>query len=137
MEKSLIIINNNIYKNFDIEVNNIKYKTKNFYTGETNIGYSPCFKFNICDKIFIQIETMLLERKLENLSIGKNINIKKYITDILYKNESEWETLTEDKYTIYIRKEEEDIFFLDFTLTEKNNEKYSIILNVNLKIRRD
>ena len=91
MEKSLIIINNNIYKKFDIEVNNIKYKTKNFYTGEINEGYSPCFEFNICDKIFIQIETMLLERKLENLSIGKNINIKKYITDILYKNESEWE----------------------------------------------
>ena len=137
MEKSLIIINNNIYKNFDIEVNNIKYKTKNFYTGETNIGYSPCFKINICDKIFIQIETMLLERKLENLSIGKNINIKRYITDILYKNERGWETLTEDKYTIFIRKEKEDIFFLDFTLTEKNNKKYSIILNVNLKIRRD
>ena len=137
MEKSLIIINNNIYKKFDIEVNNIKYKTKNFYTGEINEGYSPCFEFNICDKIFIQIETMLLETKLENLSIGKNINIKRYITDILYKNERGWETLTEDKYTIFIRKEEEDIFFLDFTLTEKNNEKYSIILNVYLKIRRD
>ena len=137
MEKSLIIINNNIYKKFDIEVNNIKYKTKNFYTGEINEGYSPCFKINICDKIFIQIETMLLERKLENLSIGKNINIKKYITDILYKNENKWETLTEDKYTIFIRKEEEEVFFLDFILTEKNNEKYSIILNVYLKIRRD
>ncbi len=135
MEKSIIIINNNVYKKFDTKITNEKYKTRNFYTTEIIEGYSPCFKFNINDKIFLNIETMLLEERITKLNKGKKINIKKNITDILYKNEGGWETLTEDKYIITIRKEAENEYFLDFTLTEKNYEKYSIILNVYLKIK--
>ncbi len=117
-------------KNKEFDKVNTKISFDNYFVtnnGKKRKGISPYISFNI-DNIYIDIETIYDIKWLKNMKLNQEIDINKYITNILYEEENRCEQLYDIKYCL-ITKIKEDTF--NIKLQCKENE---IIIDENIII---
>ena len=132
----MIIINNKEYNNTDFNVPFLSYEvTRN---GEKKIGKSPSFEFAADDKNFIKIETTYDKEDLKNNEINERIDIKRYVSDIVYVDEKGWASLICGKYSCFITKLDKDSFRVELICIDDTfNEITDIKIDEKIKIDFD
>lgn len=117
-------------KNKKFDKVNTKVSCDNYFVtnnGKKRKGISPYMSFNI-DNIYIDIETIYDINWLKNMKLNQEIDIKQYITNILYEEENECAQLYDIQYCS-IERIKEDTF--NIKLQCKENE---IIIDENIII---
>lgn len=128
----MIRINNKKYYNYDIEITWGNFKT--IVCGQETCGIAPIIRFNLENNVFIEIESVFLKEKVENSYLNEKINIERYITDVIYKDDKGWVSIITGKYSCSIIRVDEKRFKLEFFIESKEIEPINIIINTNVEL---
>lgn len=111
----MIKVNDKAYElgEFDIKWGKFWSKTN----GVEKTGIAPRVFFYVGegdDEKEIIIELTFTDKEFKELEIGKEINLKKEITDIIYNDKGGWLSISDSDYTCSLTKLEEDKFHVKF-----------------------
>lgn len=93
----MITINNKKYETHKTEITWGKFS---YYTSDKiRKGLAPFITFNINDEIFIGLELIFSKEDFKATKEKNKINIKDYVSDILYKDKIGWRSIINNNFT--------------------------------------
>lgn len=134
----MIIVNGNKFNNHKTNISLDKFSVSK-YDGNKVIkrkSVAPYITFNVDDKIFVALEMNYSDSMFKEVKINEQVDITKFITDILYADEKGWVSLTTGKYACIITRKNEMNYNFDLIVEDKF-EDISIKIDSSVKLFDD
>lgn len=131
----IVKINDIEYKDYDINVIEQSFSAFSYKDGKKSerTGVAPFIQIDLIKDIHIGIEMNYSYEMFRENDLDKEIDISKYITDILYSDEKGWVPITNNEHNTIIKRisDNEYNFYLD---VKDDSFDIKIVLKVLLKI---
>lgn len=108
----MIKVNDKQYNTYNIEITWENFEICSF--NKKRKGLAPFITVNIENNIFIGLEFTISTEILRSYELDTKTNIKKYLSDVLYKNERGWVSIINGKYDCNIVRTSENDFKIEF-----------------------
>jgi len=128
----VIKINGKYYDTYNVEIDWGSFET--IIADKKSSGASPFITFNIKNKIFVGIETLISKEFLANMNFNEQKNINEYLTDILYKDRNGWMSILTGKYNLEITKINNNNFKIEFDVDLEEKERLNINVNTSIEL---
>ena len=127
----MININDKEYKGYNINVSERSFSVSSYKDGKKSErnGIAPYIQIALNNEIDIGIEMNFSYDMFKELELDKDIDITKYITDILYSDELGWVSIIDSEHYSRIKKISDDEYSLSLYVKDG-----SFDIEVNLEI---
>ena len=127
----IVKINDIEYKDYDINVIEQSFSAFSYKDGKKSerTGFAPFIQIDLINDIHIGIEMNYSYEMFRENDLDKEIDISKYITDILYSDEKGWVPITNNEHNTRIKKISDNEY--DLYLDVKDD---SFDIKIELKI---
>ena len=115
----MIIINNKKYNEYSIKVSWGEFSVS--HCGKRRKGIAPFISFNIDNNKFVGLEFTFSDEMFKQMKENNKLNIKEYISDVLYEDERGWISIINSDYNCDITRIDEKNFKINFYIQAEEN----------------
>ena len=116
----MIIINNKKYNEYSIKVSWGEFSVVS-HCGKRRKGIAPFISFNIDNNKFVGLEFTFSDEMFKQMKENNKLNIKEYISDVLYEDERGWISIINSDYNCDITRIDEKNCKINFYIQAEEN----------------